>query len=351
MRKIFSLSLVFIAIQLCYAEPFPSNLLTPGTVNAVERGLNYLAKNQDAETGAWLNDVGYKLNTSYRVDNENAPHVGVTSLACLAFMSAGNLPGRGRYGENVRRGLDFVLSCVHPHTGYISKYGTRMYSHAFATLFLAQVYGTTHDPLVREKLQSSIDLITKCQNEKGGWRYMPIAMDADMSVTVCQVQALRSARNVGLKVSKNTIDRALEYIRRSADTYSGGFKYQDLPIRQSRVTFAVTAAGITSMHGAGVYEDYLLRKGLNYLMNPPAHEPHPPSHHYFYFYGNYYAAQAMFIAGEPYWSRWYGQVRNELIRVQQGSGAWEDNTGYNCPTALAVIILQLPNRYLPIFQK
>ena len=59
----------------------------------------------------------------------------------------------------------------------------------------------------------------------------------------------------------------------------------------------------------------------------------------------------MFIAGEPYWSRWYRQVRNELVRVQQGSGAWEDNTGYNCPTALAVIILQLPNRYLPIFQK
>ncbi|WP_372371475.1 prenyltransferase/squalene oxidase repeat-containing protein [Candidatus Uabimicrobium sp. HlEnr_7] len=349
--KILNFVLVLIATQFCYSETFTSNLLTPGTVNAVERGLNYLAKVQDEKTGAWLNHVGYKLNYDYRIDNKDAPHVGVTSLACLAFMSAGNLPGRGRYGENVRKGLDFVLGCVHEHTGYISKYGTRMYSHAFATLFLAQVYGMTNDPIVGAKLQKSIDLISDCQNAEGGWRYMPIAMDADMSVTVCQVQALRAARNVGLKVSKGTIQKALRYIRRSADSLSGGFKYQDLPIRQSRITFAVTAAGLTSMYGAGVYEDYLLKKGLNYLRNPPAYEPHPSSDHYFFYYGHYYAAQAMFIAGEPYWSRWYRNIRNELVRVQQGSGAWEDATGYSCPTALSVIILQLPNRYLPIFQK
>src|SRR5262245_14741834 len=28
-------------------------------------------------------------------------HVGITALACLAFMSEGNLPGRGKYGRNV----------------------------------------------------------------------------------------------------------------------------------------------------------------------------------------------------------------------------------------------------------
>lgn len=342
---------LFVFVAFSYSEDFTrNNLLNPKAINAVERGLNYLANNQDPETGAWLNDVGFKLNTSFRIDKENKPHVGITSLACMALMSSGNLPNRGRYGKNVRAGLDYVLSCV-KDTGYITKHGTRMYSHAFATLFLAQVYGMTQDETVKRKLQTSINLISKCQNSQGGWRYEPMALDADMSVTVCQLQALRSARNVGLKVSKRTIDRAIAYIRRSSDNFTGGFKYQDLLGRPSRVSFAITAAGITALHGAGVYNGYLLQKSLNYLKNPPIYSPHPSSNHYFFYYGHYYAAQAMFVSGEPYWSNWYKKIRDKLVRIQTDDGSWEDNTGNNCPTAIATIILQLPNRYLPIFQK
>ncbi len=39
-------------------------------------------------------------------------HAGITALAGLAFMQAGNLPGRGKYGKEVQHCLDFVLqSC------------------------------------------------------------------------------------------------------------------------------------------------------------------------------------------------------------------------------------------------
>jgi len=34
--------------------------------------------------------------------------VAVTALACIAFMADGNVPGRGAYGENVSKGLDFI---------------------------------------------------------------------------------------------------------------------------------------------------------------------------------------------------------------------------------------------------
>ena len=75
-----------------------------------------------------------------------------------------------------------------------------MYSHAFATLFLAEVYGMVEREDVKRTLQRSVDLIVDSQNAEGGWRYKPFARESDMSITVCQVLALRSARNVGIHV-------------------------------------------------------------------------------------------------------------------------------------------------------
>ncbi len=333
---------------MVYAENISREEVTPEATRAIQKGLHFLESTQEAD-GVWRCDIGYKLNTSYQVTKSNGPHVGVTSLASIAMMANGSLPNRGTYGRNVQQGLKFVLTCVHPANGYISKYGSRMYSHAFATLFLAEVYGAQPDRELREKLQKAVNLITSCQNSEGGWRYEPIASDADMSVTVCQVQALRAARNIGIRVPKKCIERAIEYIRQSA-TWNGGFKYQLLPMSESRVSFALTAAGVTALHGAGVYDDKAIQQGLEFLLNLPAHE-NPPPNHYFYYYGHYYAVQAMYIAGGSYWEKWYPKIRDELVASQNPDGSWEGDVGKNFATAVASIILQVPYRYLPIFQR
>ena len=36
-------------------------------------------------------------------------------------------------------------------------------------------------------------LIVRTQNDQGGWRYQPVKYDADLSVTICQIMALRAA--------------------------------------------------------------------------------------------------------------------------------------------------------------
>ena len=69
-----------------------------------------------------------------------------------------------------------------------------MYSHGFGTLFLAEAYGMTHRPEIREKLQKAVRLIIDTQNLEGGWRYQPVRRDADLSVTICQINALRAAQ-------------------------------------------------------------------------------------------------------------------------------------------------------------
>jgi len=106
----------------------------------VERGLAWLAAKQ-AQDGGFAGH-GY------------SNHAGITALAGIAFMQAGNLPGRGKYGKEVQQCLDFVLnSCT--ESGLIASDMTQgpMYGHGFATLFLAEVYGMTGDESVKEKLQ------------------------------------------------------------------------------------------------------------------------------------------------------------------------------------------------------
>ena len=155
---------------------------------AVKRGLDWLQQNQNRD-GYWAELVGYKLNTDYETLEPNPlPHVGVTSLALMSFLAGGHLPNRGEYGTCVRAGLDFVLTCSQDD-GQITANGTRMYSHAFATLFLAEIYGMVDEPEVKRRLQRAVDLIVDSQNAEGGWRYRPFARESDMSITVCQVLA------------------------------------------------------------------------------------------------------------------------------------------------------------------
>ena len=50
--------------------------------------------------------------------------------------------------------------------------------------------------------------------------------------------------------------------------------------------------------------------------------------------------------------RWWPAVRDELIAKQSSSGGWLDHhAGGAYATSMSLIVLQMPKRYLPIFQK
>jgi serine/threonine-protein kinase len=90
---------------------------------------------------------------------------------------------------------------------------------------------------------------------------------------------------------------------------------------------------------------------LKFLMD---HQPRGEVFRYegFYFYGHYYAVQAMWHAGGRYWREWFPAIRDELLGRQAQDGSWPDltvNSEYG--TAMACIVLQMPNGYLPIFQR
>lgn len=312
-------------------------MMTPNTDRAIERGLAWLAKQQ--------NNDGSFGNSGY--------HVAVSSLAGLAFMASGSSPGRGLYGPQIDKAVLYVLDNTAP-SGFICEGGaganSPMYGHGFGTLFLAEAYGMTRRAEIREKLEKAVRLIVDTQNREGGWRYQPVRADADLSVTICQINALRAARNAGLYVPKETVENCIKYVKQSQNA-DGGFRYM---LMHGTSAFARSAAGVVALFSAGEYDTKEVQSGIRYLkahlpggrgggMNQN-HDPH-------YFYAHYYAAQAMWIHGGKEWNDWFPAIRDELIRTQNAAGFWNDNFGNEYGSAMALIVLQMPNNCLPIFQR
>lgn len=311
-----------------------AGLMSPATQVAIDRGLEYLASRQN-EDGSF-GSGGYSRN------------VAVCGLVGMAFMSAGSTPGRGPHGLEVNRCVAYLLNHAQD-SGFITmaeaaSHGP-MYGHGFATLFLAEVYGMSPDSQVRDVLAKAVKLIVDTQNSEGGWRYQPQRRDADISVTICQIMALRAARNAGLYVPNETVERCVEYVKRSQNP-DGGFMYM-LQGGQSR--FPRSAAGVVAFYSAGIYEGPELERGLDYLIRElPANDSFNRATHYFY--GHYYAVQAMWHAGGDYWEKWYPAIRDALLARQKRDGSWFDSICSEYGTAMACIILQMPSNYLPIFQ-
>ncbi len=319
--------------QPAAVSPPPSFVeITPEARMAIDQGLHCLAARQGPD-GSFGGIVG-------------GQQVGVTALACLAFMADGNVPGRGRYAPQVEKALGYILHCVQ-ETGLIAADtgGTPMYGHGFATLLLGELYGMTGDPRVHDALVKAVRLIVSTQNSEGGWRYQPIPFDADISVTICQIMGLRSARNAGLSVPEETIKRAIAYVRQCQNPSDGGFRYM---LQQGGSAFPRSAAGVASLYYAGVYQDPAIEHGLEYLLRNQMEISNRGGH---YFYGQYYAVQVMYQAGGNYWAQWFPAIRAELLHQQAPTGAWPSEQGEEYGTAMALLVLQAPNRYLPIFQR
>ena len=112
--------------------------------------------------------------------------------------------------------------------------------------------------------------------------------------------------------------------------------------------FPRSAAGVATLYYAGISEGKQIDAGLAYVERfTPGKGAQADSPHYYY--GHYYAAQAMFLAGGDHWGKWYPAIREELIARQGPDGSWTGEVSPEYCTAMALIVLQMPNRYLPVF--
>lgn len=301
---------------------------------ALQRGWDYLARAQQAE-GNLTGNMGV--------------NVAVVSLAGLAWLAGGSLPLRGPYGNQVQKTVDYIAESCDENGFIVRPEMVRrgpMYGQGFAALFLAEVVGVTSRRDIAEKLRSAVGLILKAQNNQGGWRYTPEPLDADLSVTICQMMALRAARNAGVYVPAKSVEAAVDYVRRSQNT-DGGFMYQ-LEGGESR--FPLTAGAIVALQNAGRYSGPELEIAYEFVQRRLGENLSPMSHNYF-FYAHYYAVQAMWQRGGPAFASYYRSMRKILLELQGKDGSWPDVLGREYGTAMACLILTAPRSLLPIFQR
>ena len=297
---------------------------------AYGKGLQFLVKTQTA-AGAW--------GAENRSLDPYGAEPAVVGLAVLSMLAHGDDPNTGPYSQAIRRGLDYILSKMNKSNGYI---GTSMYNHGFATLALAESYGTVNDPRLGPALKLAVSLILTSQshNPEGAWRYSPEGKDADTTVSGAQLVALFAARNAGLGVPEDAIQKALKFFLR-CQTPEGGFGYTNA----SGPNAPRSAIGTLMLALAREKKSASFKAGLRYLAGTGRSEEG------YYHYYLYYASQALFQGSSSAWREW-NQVNIKLLNETQGTdGGWSGQLGRTFSTAASLLSLALNYRFLPIYER
>jgi Prenyltransferase and squalene oxidase repeat len=327
-------------------EVLPKHITTE-TLKAVRSGLDYLARTQ-ADDGSWRDAS----------EGGQAYPVSVSALACTALLANGNSPTRGRYAEQLQRGTEYLLKCAAGNksgliTGPEQERGQPMHGHGFALMYLASVYGMeskeSRRKAISDAVAGGVSLTARGQSGAGGWSYVPGQGD-EGSVTVTQVQALRAAQNAGFDVPAGTIQEAVRYLERCS-TPEGGICYSLGSGGEARLP--ISAAAVATLYNAGEYDSPLANRCLDFVWQRFEDRKQWVTNQGHDFYTHLYASQAFYMAGDKYWDKYFPATRDQLLKMQdKAEGSWSgDGIGKTYGTAIALIILQLPYKFLPVYQR
>jgi hypothetical protein len=332
--------------------------------DTIRKGLEWLARNQ-VKRG----DEGY-----WEANGNQYPTT-MTGIAGMCMLMEGSTLKEGKYSDNIRKAVNWYLkhsqaSGMLGNPNNPTETGRYMYGQGFGTLFLASVYGEEDDDKKRKELEKlltkAVLFICKAQTDRGGWGYVS-AVDGggfdEGSVTVTQLQALRAARNAGIHVPKDAIDKSVKYLH-NCTTPRGGIIYSlahGAPVTGSERS-PLTAAAVACSFSAGNYDSEDAKKWIKYCKeNIPfgkgrlAHDE----------YQNYYFSQCMYVLGDDGYNKLFPDEKNpmrwsdfrktmyEYLKSNQSQdGSWvQGGVGPVFNTAVSLTILQLENSTLPIYQK
>lgn len=310
--------------------------------DAVASALRFLVSQQKRQ-GYWEAERG-----SYRV--------AMTALAGTAMLAEGSTTTAGEFSEPIRKAVDYVLA-MSRNNGLIGFKGDSHYTygHGFSMVFLSQVYGEEEDierrNEIRDVLTRAVQFCADAQTSRGGWGYVSAKEGNDFdegSTCITQVQALRACRNAGIPVSKEIIDRAIQYID-ACTTSKGGVQYS---IRGGGERAPITAAALAALQNAGEYETPLTKKMRAFCDDRiwPGRPLRSSTSHWHY--THFYYAQVIYRQGGDRWNKYRREIEEKILKDANSGGGWSDRQiGAVYTTSINCIILQLEKGFLPIYQR
>jgi hypothetical protein len=276
----------------------------------------------------------------------------------MAFLASGEDPNFGLYSNNVRRALRNIISTQDANTGYL---GSSMYHHGFGMLALAEAYGAVDDrhlwsegrPAGQRSTGAALELAVRTaiysqkKNSNGAWRYSPDATDADTSVSGAILVGLLAARNAGIEVPDESIDKAISYYTKMTSSsgqvaYSGGLGGFDESL--ARISIASLVYSLARRKDLPQFKSTLgyLKDKLDYT---------GASGHGWMEYQRYYQAQAFFQADVDAWEKWNKLLVRQLKQAQLPDGSFQGQFGGAASTSMSLLALALDYRFLPIYER
>lgn len=334
--------------------------------SALHRALQWLAANQ-GEDGTWLADPGIT-----DPERGRSTRTGLTGLALLAFLAAGNTHEKGEFTVTVGRGLDRLLAeqdregCLFPARAKYADY--TMYNHAIATLAVAESLALTRDADLADPLRKAVRFLVDSQQVEGGWDYGAARTGRnDASVTCWVVMALISSRNAGADIPASTWLGVIGFLRDiagadgAAYTLRAGERSTEQPRRPSLLAAVLFCRTMLGWDSGTPWMRWAAERLASDLPEPAdvlgpealAYRGFPLA---YWYYGTLAAFQ---ISGET-WRTWNPAMLRALAGAQRTSGriagSWggvgnDGKTGGRTyATSLCALDLAIYYRYLPITQ-
>ena len=279
---------------------------------------------------------------------------GPSALGLLVFLASGEDPNFGLYSNHVRRSLRYLITAQDGTTGIM---GQSMYHHGFAMLGLAEAYGAVDernlwpDGKGPRSIGQALELAVRAavtsqkKNSLGGWRYSPDANDADTSVSGAVLVGLLAARNAGIEVPDQAIDKAIAFYKQMTApsgqvAYAGGMGGFDESI--ARISIATLVYAVSRRKDLPEY-----KASLNYLKQRLEQQ----SQQQWLEYARYYQAQALFQGDLDAWEKWNKLLVRQLKQAQKPDGSFQGQFGPSLTTSFSLLALALNYRFLPIYER
>ncbi|MBI83943.1 MAG: hypothetical protein CMJ81_12155 [Planctomycetaceae bacterium] len=330
---------------------------TDASEAAVALALQWFSKHQRPDGGWSFDHRGGRCQGRCKNHGTlDSARIGATAMALLPFLGAGQTHQEGKYQEQVRRGLYFLVRSMTVERGQLGKLwepGGSMYSQGLATITLCEAYGMTQDEELMVPAQMALNYLMWAQySTDGGWRYSAdqAIERGDTSVVGWALMGLKSGDMAYLTVSEESFRGASRFLDSVQSNGGTTYGYTD---PGGSAGSATTAIGLLCRMYLGWKRDNeALQQGVKALGE------HGPAETNLYY--NYYATQVLRHYGGPLWEKWNEQMREHLIVTQDKrghpAGSWHlpgghaGSGGRHYCTSMATMILEVYYRHLPIFR-